>query len=423
MNVWEAGLARMRYVFDEFEKIYISFSGGKDSGLLVQLANMVAREKRKRFDLLILDIEGNYSETVRFIHKIEKMDRIDTVYHFCLPFYEDNHTSFFQPQWKMWDPNEKENWIQPLPKNAITLENMPASLVPFYKRSNGNPDRFLRFFADWYSQKHNCMVACGVGIRTQESLHRYNAIMNGVNKYKNRLWINQTLSGNVNFYPLYDWKVEDVWAAVFQNQMEYNHIYEKMYLVGMKLNEMRICQPYGLTQRKGLSQYARLEPDTWERVVRRVSGANFGNLYGKTSLLGRHTSEKPDYMTWQEYAVFLLETLGLYAPKLRDHYYRKIKILLNYYQKKFVMDIKDMPDASTRKEWLKDEKLWNDWKGIAKTLEKNDFALTSRNYSLTKVDEKELYEMFHDYQDFLGIGELKGKKYGELQKKWEEEAG
>ena len=41
-----------------------------------------------------------------------------------------------------------------------------------------------------------------------------------------------------------------------------------------------------------------------------------------------------------------------------------------YYKNTYNMDIQDMPDESKRKDWIKDERLWNDWKGIAKALEK-----------------------------------------------------
>lgn len=62
-----------------------------------------------------------------------------------------------------------------------------------------------------------------------------------------------------------------------------------------------------------------------------------------------------------------------------------------------------MLDELKRKDWIKDERFWNDWKGIVKVLEKNDFVLFIRNYSLMKKDEVELYEMFKEYKDFLGI--------------------
>ncbi|HFD6960694.1 TPA: phosphoadenosine phosphosulfate reductase, partial [Enterococcus faecium] len=88
-----------------------------------------------------------------------------------------------QPQWKMWDPSEKEKWIHSLPKNAITLENIDDGLKKYYSLSNGNPDRFLRYFQNWYKEQYpQSAVSCGVGIRAQESLHRHSAVTKGENK-------------------------------------------------------------------------------------------------------------------------------------------------------------------------------------------------------------------------------------------------
>lgn len=422
-DVLEAAKNRFEIIFLECDQVYFSISGGKDSGVMVYLANEVAMEKHVVFDLFILDIEVNYKKTIEFIEKIKRLPAVRDIYHFCLPFYEDNCTSIFQPQWMMWNPKEKDKWVREIPSDAITLQDLDSPLHNYYLKSNLNPDRFMRYFLLWYQQKYSSQkVACGIGIRAQESLYRYNAVKNGLNKYKNYNWTNQIGDNCFNFYPIYDWSVEDIWGAVSLYDFEYNQVYEGMYKMGMNLHEMRICQPFGLQQRKGLEQFAKIEPETWSLVVDRVSGANFGNLYAKTSLLGHNKTSKPKNMTWQTYAVFLLESMGLYSEGLRNHYHRKIRILMDYYKKNFHMTVEDMPDNATRKQWLQDERLWHNWKGIARALEKNDFALTTRSYSLTKADERELYELHQQYQSMLGIELLKGKQYGNIVKKLKVEA-
>lgn len=35
MNVYQKSIERIRKVFKEFENVYVSFSGGKDSGVLL----------------------------------------------------------------------------------------------------------------------------------------------------------------------------------------------------------------------------------------------------------------------------------------------------------------------------------------------------------------------------------------------------
>ena len=46
MDVFSAARLRLEEAFDAFERVYVSFSGGKDSGVVVQLALDIAREKR-----------------------------------------------------------------------------------------------------------------------------------------------------------------------------------------------------------------------------------------------------------------------------------------------------------------------------------------------------------------------------------------
>lgn len=424
-DVLQATEQRLIYVFENFNHICFSLSGGKDSGGMVQLANIIAKKLNKKFDLLILDIEANYTATRIFIEKLKLLKSVDKVYHFCLPFFEDNTASIFQPQWLMWDEKEKNNWVQAMPKDAICLENLSEinGLEDLYKSSNLNPDKFLKNFIHWYHYIHGEEpVACGIGIRAQESLNRYNAVCSQNFCYENKSWIKIQSKFNkdiVNFYPIYDWLVDDIWGAYSKYDWVLNDFYEKLYKLGMPLSQMRICQPYGLQQRKGLRQYAIVEPDTWERVVNRVSGANFGKIYAKTTLLSHYKTKKPDHMSWQEYTVFLLETMGLYSKKMQDHYYRKISILLSYYRKKFNIDIKDIPDEVSRKDWEKDEKLWHNWKGIAKAVEKNDYTLSTRQYSLTKIDEKELYELAIEFGENLGIKNLPEYQLKKLDSKFE----
>ncbi|EAF1403344.1 DUF3440 domain-containing protein [Listeria monocytogenes] len=421
-NVLNAAEERLSFIFDEFEYVYFSVSGGKDSGVMIQLANRIAKEKGKQFDIFTLDIEAHYEATAQFISQMEQLSQVRDVYHFCLPFYEDNNTSVLQTQWLMWDEEEADKWVREMPSNAITLNNLDESLYKYFEQANGNPDKFMKLFPKWYKEKKQTdKIACGVGIRADESFNRFRAIAFGKALYLDKKYTTKLSEGVYNFYPIYDFSVEDIWGVTSQYDFQMNHIYELMWKNGTPLKDQRICQPYGFQQRQGLDQFAALEPETWRKVVNRVSGANLGNIYAKTSLLGHNGTEKPENMTWQEYTVFLLESLGLYAPLLRDHYYRKIKILMTYYKKNFDMNLEDMPDkAPSKKEQDEDERKWNNWQGIGKAIEKNDFAFSTRDYGLTKKDEEELYELHRKFGKVLGLEEKKQKAYKNLLNKWEE---
>src|SRR5690606_30524967 len=179
----------------------------------------------------------------------------------------------------------------------------------------------------------------------------------------------------------------------------FNEIYELMYKNGLPLHEQRLCQPYGDDQRNGLDQFKALEPETWEKVLNRVHGVNFGNIYDRTSLLGNIKSEKPDHMTWEQYAVFLLESIGLYAPELRDHYYRKIKTFMKWYEEHEGIRLQDIPDEADKK--LESAKKVASWRRIARAIEKNDFWMKRLSFSQTKSDVERLFELKKKYANII----------------------
>ena len=44
MNVYEAAIKRLDIIFRDFDNIYVSFSGGKDSGILLNLCTQYIKE-------------------------------------------------------------------------------------------------------------------------------------------------------------------------------------------------------------------------------------------------------------------------------------------------------------------------------------------------------------------------------------------
>lgn len=70
-------------------------------------------------------------------------------------------------------------------------------------------DKLSRHFA-----RQHGTTAVMVGLRADESLNRYAAVARGNKRrsYQGRKWITQTDAVTVNAYPLYDWRVSDIWT-------------------------------------------------------------------------------------------------------------------------------------------------------------------------------------------------------------------
>ena len=172
-NVHDAAVERIRIVFDNFPKIYVSFSGGKDSSVMLHMVMDEAKRRGRKVGVLFVDLEGQYRLTIEHIQECYD-EYVDLIVPFwvCLPIHLRNAVSQYQPHWVCWDPTEKERWIRNPPKMAITDEKH----FPFFKRGM-EFEEFVPEFGKWYG--HENLTACFVGIRTDESLNRYRTIASG----------------------------------------------------------------------------------------------------------------------------------------------------------------------------------------------------------------------------------------------------
>lgn len=406
-DVLSASLERFEIMFNEFDNMYLSVSGGKDSSVMLQLAARVARKLNKKFSVLYIDLEAQYKATIQHVEELieETNDVVERFYWCALPLSLRNAVSVIQPKWICWDEKDKHKWVRPMPKNkhVVNEHNYPKEWTWF--RRGMEFEEFILYFAEWFNEQHGGKTAAGIGIRSNESFNRFTTIISEKKvRYKDYGWTTKVKLGarhlNVyNFYPLYDWETEDIWGAISRLDLKYNHIYELMYKNGLSIHEQRLCQPYGDDQRNGLDQFRALEPETWEKVLNRVHGVNFGNIYARTSLLGNIKSEKPDGMTWEQYAVFLLESLGLYAPELRDHYYKKIKTFMGWYEKEEGVKLADIPEEADKK--LESAKKVASWRRIARAIERNDFWMKRLSFSQTKSDVERLFELKKKYANII----------------------
>lgn len=396
-NVLDAALERLEYIFSEFDHVYFSVSGGKDSSVMVQLAERVAARMGRTYDVLYIDFEAQYQHTIQHIEELKGLPHIGRFYHVALPMALRNAVSMLQPKWVCWDETAEEFWVRPLPQSAITSKNCPW---PWY-RPGEEFEEFIVEFARWYHQQNGGLCACGVGIRADESLNRFQTVAFHERKeeYMGRHWTTRLDEDSYNFYPIYDWRTEDIWGAVSRLNLLSNEIYELMYKNGLPISQQRLCQPYGDDQRNGLDQFKALEPETWERVLNRVNGVNFGNIYCRTTALGNIKSFKPDHMDWEQYTVFLLESIGLYNRELMLHYYEKICKFIRWFEKTEGITVSDIPGEADKK--LEQQRKAISWRRIARALEKNDFYMKRLSFSQTKSDAAKLEKFMKTWSNFL----------------------
>lgn len=426
-DVLTAALERMDIALTQFTHCYFSVSGGKDSSIMLQLAAIRARALGIKFSVLYIDLEAQYQATIDHVHKLIELtaDVVDRWYWIALPLSLRNAVSVIQPKWICWDQKDQEKWVRPMPNHPSVIHegNLPEEWNWFHRGMEF--EEFILFFSEWFQQRYGGITGCGIGIRSDESLNRFRTIISATKEpYRGLHWTTRVKLRDrpinaYNFFPIYDWRTEDDWGAVAKLNLAFNEIYELMHKNGLSIHEQRLCQPYGDDQRNGLDQFRFLEPETWEKVLNRVHGVNFGNIYCRSSLLGNLTSQKPDGMSWEQYAVFLLESLGLYAPELRDHYYFKIKTFLQWYRKTEGILPEDIPDETEKN--LEAAKKAASWRRIARAIERNDFWMKRLSFGQTKGDVVRLFELKKKYRNLIRPGDTDDKHLRAVAIEMEEE--
>lgn len=331
-NVYEALQYRLHYIFTEFDNIYISFSGGKDSGLLLNLV-LDFQEKyypEKTIGVFHQDFEAQYTVTTEYIERtFEKIKNKVEPYWVCLPMATRTALSSYEMYWYPWDDMKEDSWVRKMPDKEYVI-NLSNNTISTYKYKMHQED-LAKQFSRWYRISHNNKkTVCLLGLRAEESLQRYSGFLNKKYGYQGECWISRQFKDVWCASPLYDWSISDVWHANYLFHYDYNRLYDLYYMAGLKVSQMRVASPFNDYSKDSLNLYRVIDPEIWVKLVGRVQGANFACIYGKTKAMGYRNVTLPEGHTWESFTKFLLSTLPV---RLRKNYIKKFNTSIIFWHK------------------------------------------------------------------------------------------
>ena len=287
-NVYEAAVKRIHWVFDEFERPAVSWSGGKDSTVVLEIALAVARERgRLPLDVYWLDQECEYQATVAYAREVAA--RPDVRFHwYQVPFRLFNATSSFDTWANVW--GEGEEWVREKEPGAIHENTFGV-------------DRFTEVLNAIGMQFDVTLT----GVRAEESPAR----RIGLTSYPSYKWATWGAkagrTNTVRLHPIYDWTFRDVWKAIHVGGWTYNSIYDEQYRYGVRLREMRVSNYHHETALASLFWLQEVEPETWEAATRRLPGIATAGQIGKEDYF---PTEVPFMFSgWEDYFEYLVQHL------------------------------------------------------------------------------------------------------------------
>ena len=171
LNVYEALQERLHFLFNEFDNILVSFSGGKDSGLLLNLVLDFQKKyyPKRKIGVLHQDFEAQYSMTTEYVERtFQQIENDVEPYWVCLPMATRTALSSYEMYWYPWDDTKKSAWVRPMPEHSyvINLQNNPMTTY----RYRMHQEDLAKQFSRWYRISHgNRKTVCLLGIRADET--------------------------------------------------------------------------------------------------------------------------------------------------------------------------------------------------------------------------------------------------------------
>jgi len=331
MNVYDAAIQRMQVIFRDFDNVYVSFSGGKDSGVLLNLTLHYAKQIGRRISVFHIDYEAQYQMTTEYVKTtLDKFRNQVDVYHCCMPLAVPSCTSMSKSYWIPWDKGERDIWVRNLPDICVHEDNHEFD---FFKYGMSDYE-FQEKFSSWIHRKNDAKrTACLVGIRTQESLNRWRSLHsdNNYDAHGGFNWTRKMSDGVYNCYPIYDWTTEDIWTANGKFKWNYNKLYDLFYQAGVSVDQMRVASPFIEQGISSLKLYRVIEPNTWAKLIGRVNGVNFSGIYGGTTAMGWKSIVLPKGHSWKSYYEFLLSTL---PSDTATNYSKKFETSVQFWRKR-----------------------------------------------------------------------------------------
>lgn len=348
-NVYELAKQRVRKAYQMVDHVAVAFSGGKDSMAVLEVVVEVARELGELpLHVYSIDEEISTPDTIDYIERTRTREEIEMDW-YCIPSKYINTASFKEPEYRTWDPEKRDVWFREMPKWAKTVDDLSIKLDEYHHS-------FLT--AILFPPEKYGTVAVLMGTRAEESLLRRQKV--SVSEHDNyiKLVKGPYHKGNVyHVFPIYDWRVEDVWTGAKLFGWDYNRTYDRFHKLNINPRNQRVA-PMGGDGLQNIKILREAYPELWGKLAQRLPGSPSAMRYSDSKLYARGgVIEKPDHYSWMEW---IKEYLSRYPPKKRMELATVIKNRLKYHYR---MTGEPLPEDGS-KHPISEES----WKGLFEVL-------------------------------------------------------
>lgn len=249
VNVLEAAQTRIDHILDTYDTVAVAFSGGKDSLVTLHLLAQAIRRKSGDFKpikvhVVFRDEELIPQHVIDFVDGYRQLPWIEMLW-FCVPLKSSKFILGRTYDYIQWDPSRDH--IRPKPLWSIN------ETEPVYDQYSMDSK-----VAEYYKGK----ICVLTGIRAQESLMRYRAIINKIGNTETCATQCKRLDLG---RPIYDWKEDDIFKYLHDNHIAYAEIYDRQSAAGQNL---RVSTPLHSESAKRMDTWREIDPEFYDAVIK-----------------------------------------------------------------------------------------------------------------------------------------------------------
>lgn len=306
-TVLDAARRRMSFVFDHYEDIIVSVSGGKDSTVLAHLALVEANRRGRRIGVFFLDEEVVYQSCVEQVDYLMSLYPENTKRMWLqIPFKLTNATSVQDGQLNCWEPGEHKVWMRSKREDAMKAKpwKPEAETVSCREKGFGFYDALANF------ERTRAGAAFLVGLRAAgESPNRWRAVVkNPIQVGDKSVYWGSKKGANATLYPIFDWNFHDVWRYIHDEKLRYSKVYDWQFRKGYPINQMRVSSLIHERAFKSICDLPEFEPKTFDRLSKRIKGIAMAQETGKSAKMFACRKLPKNFASWCVYRDFLLST-------------------------------------------------------------------------------------------------------------------
>ena len=262
-------------------------------------------------------MEFEWTDTISYMRTIA--DHPDIHMHWYQVPFDCNSAGSLQADIRYWDDRTScKAWVREKEPDSIHSN-------PFFKGQSAGKRKggwnaslgnvLIGQITGSMAYRYGSPVVSLIGLRASESPKRRRIVTRHPG-YKWITWLKGERSKYLdtkiviyNGYPIYDWRDQDIWRAIGDNEWPYCDLYDRLWQDGYQVRAMRLSSLIHEGAILNLGEVRKIDPVLWNAMLERLPSLHSAERNNLELLLPEASKLPPVFDDWHHYRRHMLTNL------------------------------------------------------------------------------------------------------------------